>query len=139
MPLLVSIHDQLCHVTHNCFKLFDSHIISFQVLAAFYFAIPVGTGLGYIVGSEVASVASDWRWGLRVTPFLGILAIIGLVFFLRDPPRGESEGAGGQDRPLVPKDLKEDLRALARNKSFVLSTCAFTCVTFSAGKNQKLG
>ncbi len=32
-----------------------------SVLALFYFAIPVGTGLGYIVGSQVAGAAGDWR------------------------------------------------------------------------------
>ncbi|CAM6054356.1 unnamed protein product, partial [Sphagnum tenellum] len=99
-----------------------------QVLALFYFAIPVGTGLGYIVGAEVAEGASDWRWGLRVTPFLGLVAIVCIMFFMTDPPRGASEGAH-----LRPASPKADLKALSRNKSFVLSTVAFTCVTFSAG------
>ncbi len=64
-----------------------------RVLAMFYFAIPVGTGLGYIVGSEVAATASDWRWGLRVTPFMGLVAILLIVFFMLDPERGQSDGA----------------------------------------------
>jgi len=29
--------------------------------------------------------------------------------------------------------FREDLLALAKNRSFVLATCGFTCVTFSAG------
>jgi MFS family permease len=36
-----------------------------KALALFYFAIPVGTGFGYIVGSTVAAEVGDWRWGLR--------------------------------------------------------------------------
>ena len=32
-----------------------------SVLAVFYFAIPVGTGLGYMVGAEVANAFDDWR------------------------------------------------------------------------------
>ena len=32
-----------------------------KMLALFYFAIPVGTGLGYVVGSEVAGAVGDWR------------------------------------------------------------------------------
>jgi len=99
-----------------------------RVLALFYFAIPVGTGLGYIIGSEVAANASDWRWGLRVTPFMGLFALLLIVFFMIDPERGLAEGAH-----LRPSSPMIDLRALAKNKSFVLSTVGFTCVTFTAG------
>uniref|UniRef100_A0A671N0W8 Protein spinster homolog 1 n=1 Tax=Sinocyclocheilus anshuiensis TaxID=1608454 RepID=A0A671N0W8_9TELE len=37
-----------------------------NMLSVFYFAIPVGSGLGYIVGSEVDDVTGDWHWALRV-------------------------------------------------------------------------
>lgn len=30
----------------------------------------------------------DWRWGVRVTPMLNLLALILLMFFMLDPPRG---------------------------------------------------
>jgi hypothetical protein len=45
--------------------------------------------------------------------------------------RGASEGAS-----LTSTGLMEDLASLAKNKSFVLSTIAFTCVTFSAGEKE---
>ena len=32
------------------------------MLALFYFAIPVGSGLGYIVGSETAKVMGSWHF-----------------------------------------------------------------------------
>ena len=47
------------------------------------------SGLGYIVGSGVAQAAGDWRWGVRTTPFLAYIALIILVIFLTDPPRGK--------------------------------------------------
>jgi len=101
-----------------------------KVLALFYFAIPVGTGLGYIVGSEVAANVNDWRWGLRVTPFMGLIAIIAIIFLLVDPPRGASDGSRlSPDRTPI-----EELKGLLRNKSFILSTLAFTCVAFCVGK-----
>jgi len=93
-----------------------------KVLALFYFAVPVGTGLGYMVGSEVGQAAEDWRWGLRVTPFMGLLAVLLIVFVMTDPPRGGSEGGANLQ---AASDVKEDLMSLKRNKSFCLSTILY--------------
>ncbi|KAK4300031.1 hypothetical protein Pmani_027733 [Petrolisthes manimaculis] len=107
-----------------------------NMLALFYFAIPVGSGLGYIVGAEVTELvrtgADDyeaWRWGLRVTPAMGLVAVILILTIIRNPPRGQSEG--GQH--LHATSFKSDLIYLFTNKSYVLCTLAFTCVTFVAG------
>ena len=98
------------------------------VLAIFYFAIPVGTGLGYIVGSEVADVAQDWRWGLRVTPIMGALAVLMIIFLMVDPKRGQADGS-----KLKPTSPLSDIKALVGNRSYMLSTVAFTCVCYCAG------
>lgn len=100
-----------------------------KMLALFYFAIPVGSGLGYIVGSETARAADKWQWGLRVTPIMGAVAVLLIMFVMKDPARGESEGSDH----LVPTSWSSDIRALARNASFMLSTAGFTCVAFVAG------
>jgi len=99
-----------------------------SVLALFYFAIPVGTGLGYIVGSEVAGATDDWRWGLRVTPIMGALAVFMIVFLMIDPERGAADGS-----KLKPTSPISDLKSLVRNKSYVFATIAFTCVCYVAG------
>ncbi|XP_037077335.1 protein spinster-like isoform X2 [Pollicipes pollicipes] len=99
------------------------------MLAVFYFAIPIGSGLGYIVGSKAAEAAGAWQWGLRVTPILGAVAVLLLIAVLIDPPRGESEGTSN----LRPTTWSEDLRAIIRNPSFLLGTLGFTCVAFVAG------
>jgi len=39
-----------------------------KMLAIFYLAVPVGSGLGYICGSNIARAFNDWRWALRFTP-----------------------------------------------------------------------
>ncbi|KAG9341461.1 hypothetical protein JZ751_019271 [Albula glossodonta] len=39
------------------------------MISFFYIFIPVGSGLGYIIGSTVASATGDWRWALRVRDF----------------------------------------------------------------------
>ncbi|KAL9915682.1 protein spinster isoform X1 [Glossina fuscipes] len=99
-----------------------------KMLAVFYFAIPVGSGFGYIVGSETAHLAGNWRFALRVTPALGLIAAI-LILITKDPQRGESEGGHN----LRATAYKEDLKYLMKNRSFVFSTIAFTCVAFVTG------
>ncbi|XP_059173446.1 protein spinster homolog 1-like isoform X1 [Physella acuta] len=101
-----------------------------KALMVFYFAIPVGSGLGYIVGSNVAELLHGWQWALRVTPVLGVVCVILIVLFCVEPPRGMSEGS---DVHLTNTDLKTDLKALWFNKSFMLSSAGFTCVAFVTG------
>nr|XP_040038638.1 protein spinster homolog 2 [Gasterosteus aculeatus aculeatus] len=37
-----------------------------MMLSVFYLAIPLGSGLGYILGSSAKVAAGDWHWALRV-------------------------------------------------------------------------
>ncbi|XP_043253648.1 protein spinster isoform X2 [Colletes gigas] len=100
-----------------------------KMLALFYFAIPVGSGLGYIVGGETARATGAWQWGLRITPMLGLIAIILLLTLVKDPIRGEREGGVH----LTSTTWSNDIKALLRNPSFMLSTGGFTCVAFVSG------
>ncbi|CAH0585767.1 unnamed protein product [Chrysodeixis includens] len=99
-----------------------------KMLAFFYFAIPVGSGLGYIVGSVAGAAAGNWRWGLRVTPFMGAIAVCLILWVMMDPERGQAE-----ESHMKPTTYNQDIRALIRNPSFMLSTLAFTCVAFVTG------
>ncbi|KAL4658363.1 hypothetical protein GN956_G3076 [Arapaima gigas] len=102
-----------------------------KMLSVFYFAIPVGSGLGYIVASKVAALEQDWHWALRVTPALGLVAILFLLIVVKEPKRGAVE-----ERPensLQRTSWLVDIRALSRNPSFVLSTLGFTAVAFVTG------
>ncbi|XP_053469768.1 protein spinster homolog 1 [Ictalurus furcatus] len=101
------------------------------MLSVFYFAIPVGSGLGYIVGSAVDKRAKDWHWALRVTPALGLLAVFLLVFVVQEPKRGAIEAR--PEHTLHRTSWLTDMKALIRNKSFVLSTFGFTAVAFVTG------
>ncbi|KAF4527802.1 hypothetical protein B566_EDAN016214 [Ephemera danica] len=105
------------------------HDMRSKMLALFYFAIPVGSGMGYIVGSETASMAGTWHWGLRVTPVLGAIAVLLIMFVMQDPERGQSEGHSH----LRPTSWSSDIKSLCKNRSFMLSTLGFTCVAFVAG------
>lgn len=99
-----------------------------KMLALFYFAIPVGSGCGYIIGAQMASLMNSWVWALRVTPVLGLIAVV-LIIMLRDPERGQSEGS----HHMQATSYGEDIKAVMRNPSFMLSTAGFTCVAFVAG------
>lgn len=103
-----------------------------RMLSIFYFAIPVGCGLGYIAGSQVTQTANgDWHWALRVTPGLGLIAVLLLVFFVKEPPRGAVERK--TERSLTHTSWAADVKELLKNRSFVLSTLGFTTVAFVTG------
>lgn len=100
-----------------------------RMLSLFYFAIPVGSGLGYIVGPGVANLIGHWYWALRVTPGLGVLAVVLCITVLIEPPRGEAEGGVS----LKTTNVIEDIIEVVKIPSFVWVTLGFTCVTFSIG------
>ncbi|GLG99394.1 Protein spinster [Gryllus bimaculatus] len=106
-----------------------------RMLAIFYFAIPVGSGLGYIIGSETYKIAGQWQYALRVTPVMGVIAVLLIIFLMQDPARGESEGRTHD----TTTSWFEDIRALFKNFSFMLSTLGFTCVTFVTGALRMVG
>lgn len=100
-----------------------------RMLALFFFAIPVGSGLGYVVGSRVASALGQWQWALRVTPGLGVASVLLCLFVLEEPERGQSEGAVDMHQ----HGIKDDLKYLTTNRSYIWSTAGFTCVSFATG------
>lgn len=102
-----------------------------NMLSVFYFAIPVGSGLGYIVGSSVNNRAKDWHWALRVTPALGVVAVFLLVCVVKEPKRGAIEAR--PEHTLHRTSWLADMKALSQNKSFILSTFGFTAVAFVTG------
>ncbi|XP_020501365.1 protein spinster homolog 1 isoform X1 [Labrus bergylta] len=102
-----------------------------NMLSIFYFAIPFGSGLGYIVGSQVGNLAHDWHWALRVTPGLGLIAVVLLLLVVKEPKRGAIEVR--PEHQLHQTSWLKDLQALSKNYSFVLSTFGFTAVAFVTG------
>ncbi|XP_047614455.1 protein spinster homolog 3 isoform X3 [Phacochoerus africanus] len=103
------------------------------VLAIFYLFIPVGSGLGYVLGSAVAELSRNWRWALRITPCLEAVALILLLVLVPDPPRGAAEKQGVVALGGQRNSWWEDIRYLWRNKSFVWSTLGVTAMAFVTG------
>ncbi|XP_071317317.1 protein spinster homolog 3 isoform X2 [Trachinotus anak] len=101
------------------------------VICVFYIFIPVGSGLGYIVGAGCAKLTGDWRWALRVTPILGLVGLVLLVFLCPNPARGaaETHGQGVTEQ----SSYKEDVKYLLKNKSYVWSSFGVTAMAFLTG------
>ncbi|XP_074153868.1 sphingosine-1-phosphate transporter SPNS2 [Sminthopsis crassicaudata] len=101
------------------------------MLSIFYFAIPLGSGLGYITGSSVKQVAGDWHWALRVSPVMGMITGTLILLFVPAARRGHAEQLGG---PLKARtSWLRDMRALIRNRSYVFSSLATSAVSFATG------
>ena len=100
-----------------------------KFLALFYFAIPIGSGLGFVVGGEMARTLGHWSWGLRLTPILGLVGIILILFIVVDPPRGESE----YYEELKTSSYRDDLKSLAKKPSYILIVLATMLFTFCRG------
>ncbi|KAI2664678.1 hypothetical protein H4Q32_002939 [Labeo rohita] len=89
------------------------------------------SGLGYIMGATIASATGDWRWALRVSPALGGLGLLLLVFLIPNPPRGASDTQGGGT--MESTSYIEDVKYLLKNRSFVWSSLGVTAMAFVTG------
>ncbi|ERE68811.1 putative protein spinster [Cricetulus griseus] len=103
------------------------------VLAVFYIFIPVGSGLGYVLGSVVAELTGNWRWALRIMPCLDALALVLLILLVPDIPRGAAEKQEEVAVEAPRSSWCEDVRYLGRNWSFVFSTLGVTAIAFVTG------
>ncbi|XP_028938279.1 protein spinster homolog 3 [Ornithorhynchus anatinus] len=101
------------------------------VLSIFYIFIPVGSGLGYILGSTVAQAKEDWRWAFRIMPSLEVVALVLLLLVVPDPPRGAAEKrrASGPSH----SSWAQDVKYLGHNRSFIWSSLGVTAMGFVSG------
>ncbi|MCP9262600.1 Protein spinster [Dirofilaria immitis] len=102
-----------------------------RALMFFYFAIPIGSGMGYIISSTVASLLGGWQWGLRVTPILGIIFIVLVIILMNEPKRGEAENAYPNN--IEQTSYWEDIKAILTIPTYVYTTFAYTSVVFVTG------
>ncbi|KAM9846836.1 sphingosine-1-phosphate transporter SPNS2 isoform 1-T1 [Aulostomus maculatus] len=102
-----------------------------MMLSVFYLAIPLGSGLGYILGSTAKVAAGDWHWALRVSPLLGIMAGTLILLFVPEPKRGSADQIGGRIKTRTSWFC--DMKALAKNRSYTFSSLASAAVSFATG------
>nr|XP_034995870.1 protein spinster homolog 3-like [Zootoca vivipara] len=102
------------------------------MLSLFYIFIPVGSGLGYILTSGMASATGHWNWGFRVTPCMGAVGLAFLIFLV---PESSRHGAAEPTADKVRGDSTwlKDISSLCKNWSFLWSSLGVTAMSFIVG------
>lgn len=99
------------------------------VIALVSATIPVGSAVGFALGTIVAGSSLGWRWAFYLVVLPGIL--LGLLCYLMpEPRRGQSETQPVADRRVGPW---EAIGLCFRIPSYVLSTAGYTAMTFCTG------
>ena len=123
--------------------LFDGKALSIW-LAVFYFAIPVGNGLGYICASSIQNALSgafgsnSWRWAIRFTCLPAIVLTIVLVICLKDPGRGITKDVINvtemrKNMKSTARSLLSDLVSIFSVKTYTISLFGMICMYFMTG------
>jgi MFS family permease len=99
-----------------------------RVMGIFYLAIPVGTGLGYMLGS-LMQPKYGWRTPFLVGAAPGIVLAL-LLLLIPEPELGRYDDAAHK----APE--RDTLRGLARNPAFLTATFGMAMMTFALGGLQ---
>lgn len=103
-----------------------------NAITIFYFAIPVGSAIGYLVGGAMA-VRYGWRSAFLCAGYPGLL-LAALMFLLPEPPRGASDDANdGKSAAKVGWRVYLELLKFPR---YVLVVLGYTAQTFAMGGFQ---
>ena len=95
-----------------------------RILGIFYLALPVGAGLGYIVGGIVGG-AHGWRAPFYLAGAPGLLLVLAIAF-LPEVPRGIQD--------TIPETIeRKSFGGLLRNKAFWTATVGMGFMTFALG------
>jgi MFS family permease len=99
-----------------------------RVFAIFFLATPVGTAVGYLLGGFLEA-RFGWRAAFFAVGLPGLLLAL-LTLTAPDPPRGINDDPA---ELAASQPLGATLRALARNRTYVLTVLGYTAYTFALG------
>lgn len=102
-----------------------------NAITIFYMAIPVGSALGYLLGGYMA-VHYGWRSAFLVAGYPGLL-LAAVVFFLREPARGASDGVRKVESSMKPVAGWKAFVQLLKIRPYVLVIAGYTAQTFAMG------
>ncbi len=118
-----------------------------RVLSFFYAAMPIGTAIGFVLGSVVGT-RLGWRWAFFLAGIPGALLAL-VLFTFRDPPRGGKDlvnaprpvpvpatataTATATARDPGPPEVRSTWRSLRARPSYLFNVAAQTIYTFAIG------
>jgi len=92
------------------------------MIALFSLSIPLGSGSSYTISSQLSYLFSNWQWSLRITPCLGLLFTLLLVFLFKEPTTTTTTLSNNNDKNFPKKIF---------NRIFILLTFGYVCIQFS--------
>ncbi|MSU65017.1 MAG: MFS transporter [Opitutus sp.] len=104
-----------------------------NAITVFYFAIPVGSAIGYLFGGWMA-VQHGWRAAFLGAGYPGLL-LAGLLFFLREPPRGASDDGIAAPASAAVSGWRV-YGLLLKFPRYVVLVAGYTAQTFAMGGFQ---
>jgi MFS family permease len=96
-----------------------------RILTMFYLALPIGAALGYILGGTLGQ-AYGWKAPFYVAAAPGLLVVLLVWIFLKEPARGASE-------PLAIRPDRATLAGLTSNKAYWTATLGMAMMVFTLG------
>ena len=102
-----------------------------NAITIFYFAIPVGSALGYLMGGYLA-VHYGWRSAFLWAGYPGLLLAFTLFLF-REPARGASEAPGAAPVAATPPAGWSSYLTLLKIPAYLLVVAGYVAQTFAMG------
>ena len=96
-----------------------------RILTMFYLALPVGAALGYILGGTLGQ-AYGWKVPFYAAAAPGLVVVLLVWIFLREPARGASE-------PLAIRPDRATLAGLTHNAAYWTATLGMAMMVFTLG------
>ena len=96
-----------------------------RILTMFYLALPIGAALGYILGGTLGQ-AYGWKMPFYAAAAPGLLVVLLVWIFLREPARGASE-------PLAIRTDSATLTGLTHNAAYWTATLGMAMMVFTLG------
>ncbi|RDD43011.1 Protein spinster-like protein 1 [Trichoplax sp. H2] len=105
-------------------------------LALYYLAVPIGSALGFLVGTFVAKAAKTWRAAFWVSPGIGVVTAVICILFNENPPRGNAEvnsNVTDNWHGFRATSWITDIKAILKTRTYVLSSLGYACQFFTIG------
>ncbi len=96
-----------------------------RILTLFYLALPIGAALGYILGGTLGQ-AYGWKVPFYAAAAPGLLVVLLVWIFLREPARGATE-------PLAIRPDRATLAGLSHNAAYWTATLGMAMMVFTLG------